>query len=517
MGSASSSHLDARTPTEGPQKRRRGRNFYGVAQPVGAVVLGLGVAIALCSLVGWVFNSFDASLPPAHKDGELKLALSAGAAVIFGLVLFIYGRRHTSDIITRREAVLAVGLIWVAASVFGAIPFVLGAGMSLEDAFFESVSGLTTTGATVITDIEGSISRPLLLWRSLIQWLGGMGIVVLFVAVFPNIRAGGKQMFGEEVPGTTAEGLRPRIAETSRILWRFYAIFTFVEVGVLYLLGMSGFDSLCHSFTTMSTGGFSTRDASIGAFQNPSIEMAIAAFMLLASVNYGLYYAAFRGWTLRVFFRSEEFMIFSAIVLIATVVLTVGNYEVHDNNGLSSFRYAFFMVATTISSTGYGTDNYSVYPAEMLGVVVLLMFIGGCAGSTAGGIKVERIILMAKMTNTEIRRTYRPNLVQVIRMGNKRVPQSALTDALVFLIVYMAVMGVGILLVSALESVPLPTAFGAVLSCLSNMGPAPFYIGSDNFASYGSAAKVLFALLMLFGRLEFFALLALFAPGFWRQ
>ncbi|MBX2811777.1 MAG: TrkH family potassium uptake protein [Myxococcales bacterium] len=498
---------------------RRSQNLKSVAQPVGAVVLGLGVTIALCGLAGWIFDILDPLSSEGSANGVLDLAKAAGSAIVVGGVLFVYGGKHASDTVSRREAVLAVALIWVASSIFGAIPFVVGADMSWADALFESVSGLTTTGATVITNIEEDIHRPLLLWRSLIQWLGGMGIVVLFVAVFPNIRAGGKHMFGEEVPGTTSEGLRPRIAETSRILWRFYAMFTGIEFVVLLLLGMPMFDALCHALTTMSTGGFSTKDASIGAFDDPWIDIVIALFMLLASINYALFYTGFRVRSLRAFGRSLEFKVFVGISFVATGILTAGLYGVslHGDSLFEAFRYALFMVATTVSSTGYGTDDYSQYPPLMLCIVLLLMFVGGCAGSTAGGIKVERIILMAKMTFTEIRRTYRPNLVQVVRMGGKRVPQSAINDALVFFIIYMAMMGLGVMLVCWWETTPPPTAFGAVLSCLSNMGPAPFHIGSDNFADYGNAAKILFALLMLFGRLEFFALLAVFAPGFWRQ
>jgi trk system potassium uptake protein TrkH len=280
---------------------------------------------------------------------------------------------------------------------------------------------------------------------------------------------------------------------------------------------MAWFDAICHGLTAMSTGGFSTRDDSIAAFSDPWIEMTLAVFMLLASVNYGLYYAAFRGKSLRAFLRSTEFSAFVGIVLVAVLVLTAGLFELHGRNLFTSFRYAFFMVATTISSTGYGTDDYSAYPPAMLGVVVTMMFIGGCAGSTAGGIKVERVILMAKMTQAEIGRSYRPNLVQIVRMGNRRVQQSVLTDALVFFILYMGALAVGCLTITVLEGVRLPTAFGAVLSCLSNMGPAPFHVGADNFAGYGGTAKIVFAFLMLFGRLEFFALLSLFAPGFWRQ
>lgn len=496
---------------------RVARDFRGVSQPVGAVVLGLGVAIAICGTVGWLFDLFDPTVEPGHESGAIDLAFAAGLSFIIGLILLAYGRRHDSEVVKRREAVLAVGLIWVVASIIGAVPFMLGADMSFPDAIFESVSGLTTTGATVITDIEGSISRPLLLWRSLIQWLGGMGIVVLFVAVFPNIRAGGKQMFGEEVPGTTSEGLRPRIAETSQLLWRFYLFFTMIQVFVLSFLGMSWFDSICHSMTTMSTGGFSTRDASVAAFDSPGIDVALSFFMILASVNYGIFYAGIKGKTLKVFTRNTELMTFLALVSVTTLILTAGLFELHDRNVFQSARYALFMVATTISSTGFGTDDYTAYSPAMLSVVLFLMFVGGCAGSTAGGIKVERVIIMARMTYAEIKRSYRPNLVQIVRMGQKKVPQSALTDALVFFILYMSMMGGGVFAICLLEGASVPTAFGAVLTSLSNMGPAPFHEGADNFASYGGTAKIIFAFLMLFGRLEFFALLSLFAPGFWRQ
>ncbi|MBW2547767.1 MAG: TrkH family potassium uptake protein, partial [Deltaproteobacteria bacterium] len=260
---------------------------------MGAVVLGIGVMIALCAGVGMVWDQFapDPTRPPG---GAAELALSAIIVSTIGLAAFIYGNRFVSERISRREALLAVSLIWIAAGACGAVPFMLGAGMSATDAFFESVSGLTTTGATVIVDIEGRLSRPLLLWRSLIQWLGGMGIVVLFVAVFPNLGAGGKHLFRGEVPGTTAEGLRPRIAETSFTLWKLYGAFTIFEIALLKLLGLDLFDAVCHAFTTMSTGGFSTLDGSVGGFQSPAVEYVIACFMLIGSVNYGLYYGLLR-------------------------------------------------------------------------------------------------------------------------------------------------------------------------------------------------------------------------------
>ena len=497
--------------------RRNLREYRSVFKPVGAVVMGLGVGIGVCALVGFAFNVVDPQPFNGPKGGELPLALAAAVTMLSGALMFAYGRRFQSTSFTRREAVLSVALIWVAAGVFGALPFMFAVDMSFADAFFESVSGLTTTGATVIGNIERDLSRPMLLWRSLIQWFGGMGIVVLFVAVFPNIGAGGKHMFGEEVPGTTSEGLRPRIAETSRVLWQLYFVFTAIEVLALYLLDVSLFESICHALTTMSTGGFSTRDASVAAFDSAAIELVIAFFMLIASVNYGLYYAFLRTRSIRAFMRSVELKAYLVIVFLATSILTFGLFEVHGRDLFQSFRYAIFMVATLISSTGYGTDDYMAYPQPLLFVVFLLMFVGGCAGSTAGGIKIERIVLMVKVVGGEMRRSFRPSLVHVVRMGKQVVPPAALTDVLVFFVVFMISLALGVGLVTAIDGRPLETAFGAVLSCLSNMGPAPFYVGVDNFASYSSPMKLIFAVLMLLGRLEFFALLALLVGGFWKR
>jgi trk system potassium uptake protein TrkH len=471
--------------------------------------------IALCAGVGMVWDQFapDSSRP---QGGAAELALSAIIVSVIGLSAFIYGNRFVSERISRREALLAVSLIWIAAGVCGAVPFVLGAGMSPADAFFESVSGLTTTGATVITDIQGRVSRPLLLWRSLIQWLGGMGIVVLFVAVFPNLGAGGKHLFRGEVPGTTAEGLRPRIAETSFTLWKLYGVFTILEIGLLKVAGLDLFDAVCHAFTTMSTGGFSTLDSSVGGFDSAAIEYIIACFMLIGSVNYGLYYGLLRTGSWRTLVRNIEFRWYVGIVLAAVIVLTILNLSVHDEI-LTSFRYSFFMVATTISSTGYGTDDYTVYSSAALSVVILLMFVGGCSGSTAGGIKIERAVLMGKQAIAQVRKSFQPSTVQLVRMGKAAINNQVLSDVASFFLIYMGCIGFGLLFVTLVEGVPIPTAFGAMLTCLSNMGPAPFHVGPDNFSGYSAGSKLFFSIAMLLGRLEFFTLFALMLPGFWRR
>lgn len=491
------------------------RDFRGTGKPVGAVVTGLGVTLGLCAGIGFLLEQFY----PSDADGlsgAWSLATAAAVTVLFGIALFVGGRRYASDVLTRREAVLSVALIWLAAGAFGALPFVLGTSMTPIEAFFESISGLTTTGATVVTDIQGTLSKPLLLWRSLLQWLGGMGIVVLFVAVFPNVGAGGKHMFRGEVPGTTAEGFKPRIAETSFTLWKIYVAFTVLEAGILVSLQVDPFMAVCHALTTMSTGGFSPFDSSIAGFENPVVEYVISAFMLIAAVNFGLYYAALRGRKPSVIVRSVEFRAFVAIVVASTALLTYVNVSLHGSLE-QSFRYSLFQVSTFVSSTGYTTDDYMLYPPVGLAVIVFLMFVGGSSGSTAGGIKIERLVLMTKQSWSEIHQSFRPSVVRVVRMGRQVVDSSVLADVAAFFVVYMGTLTAGVLVIAALEQTALPTTFGAVLSCLSNMGPAPFHVGSDNFASYSPVSKIVFTIIMLFGRLEFFTLFALMVPGFWKR
>ena len=490
-------------------------------RPVGVVVLGLAIALAVCGAAGLIL---DVVRPlegiaefTAPRGGATALFIAAGISGALGIFLYARGRRHIAVAFTRREATLAVAMIWLAAGVCGAIPFVLGAGMSPVDAIFEAISGLTTTGATVITDIEGGLSRPILLWRSLIQWMGGMGIVVLFVAVFPNLGAGGKHMFRGEVPGTSAEGMTPRIAATSFSLWKLYAAFTLFEAVALTAAGMDPFEAVCHSFTTLSTGGFSTRDASVAAFDSPSIDMIIGTFMYIGAMNFGLFYGVLQTGSLRGFWRNVEFRAFVLIVVVANVVMTIGILPNHDGNVFQAFRYAYFTVATFLSSTGYGTDDYMAYPAIVLLVILALMFIGGCSGSTAGGIKVERIVLLIKRAKAQIRHNFAPNVIHVVRIGGRSVDRSVMDDVAAFFFVFLAVLALAVAGVVACDGTAIPTAFGAALSCISNMGPAPFYDGADNFAAYSPPAKIILTLTMLVGRLEFFTILALLVPGFWRR
>jgi trk system potassium uptake protein TrkH len=499
------------------EKRSRWREFRGVLRPTGAVITGLAVAQGACALVGGGLEWGSRSADGRHLWDIGALLVGALATGAIGMGAFVYGRRFSGTTLTRREAILAVVLIWALAAFFGGVPFALAAGMSPVDAYFEAMSGLTTTGATVITDIEARLSMPLLLWRSLIQWLGGMGIVVLFVAVFPSVGAGGKHMFKGEVPGATAEGLKPRIAETSFTLWKLYAALTVLEILLLVAFGMSPFESVCHALTTMSTGGFSTRDASIAGFASPGVEYVVSVFMLLGSLNFALYYGLLRHRSVRLFLRSTELRVFLVIVLLATLATSIGILHLHAGDLETAFRRALFQVGTFVSSTGYITDDYMSYPPAILGLMIFLQLMGGCSGSTAGGVKVERLVLLAKQSWSEFRRSFRPSIVHVVRMGRSAVPADVLSEVAVFFAVFIGVLIFGALFVSAIEGAALPTAFGAVLTCLANSGPAAFYSPADHFAGYSDLAKLFFTLVMLLGRLELFTIFALFVPDFWRR
>lgn len=520
-----------------------------VARPSGFVVIGLAVGMLACSAVGAIYQALGRHRPGLDDGSVLEMLLSAALTGLAGALLVRWGRPAAGLNMRRTEATLTTTVVWTLTGVFGALPFVIDTRLAFDDALFEAVSGFTTTGATIVTDIEGSLSRPVLLWRSLIQWLGGMGIVVLFIAVFPSLGVSGKHMFRTEVPGHNAEGLRPKIGETSWVLWKLYAAATALEALVLMALftwwvpktagvhwSENLFDAVCHAMTTLSTGGFSTHDASIAYYESGLVDGVVAVFMLIAGVNFGLYYGAFlyrsrriasQGWlagfragvgeTLGVFTKSVEFRAYCGVVSVTTVLLTLAILPNHDHDALLSLRYALFTVATNITSTGYGTDAYMAYPPTGLALVLALMFIGGMSGSTSGGIKVSRVVLLAENAWAQLRKSVRPQVVQVTRLGREIVGEDALNAVATFFFIYMVCLAGGTLVLTYTDDVTVPTAFGAMLTALSNMGPAPFHRDADNFAAYTPTAKLLFSFAMILGRLEFFTVLALLLPEIWKR
>ena len=520
-----------------------------VARPTGFVVLGLAAGMLFCAFVGALFSYLGHHRPGLDDNSVLEMLVSAAITTAIGAVLIRVGAPAAHEQMRRKEATITTSVIWILTGICGALPFMIDTHMSFPAAFFEAVSGFTTTGATVIGDIEGSLSRPVLLWRSLIQWLGGMGIVVLFIAIFPSLGVSGKHMFRTEVPGHSAEGLKPKITETSWILWKLYAIFTFVQIGIMFVLLMwwvpatahthwseNLFDAVCHSFTTLSTGGFSTKNASIGYFDSALIDYTVSLFMLAAGMNFSLYYAALlsrprpddeqrslfqraRRWfnsITYVFRHSIEFRAYVLIVVVATILLSIAILPNHGSL-IHSLRYAFFMVATTMTSTGFGTDNYMAYPSNGLGLILGMMLIGGMSGSTAGGIKVSRVVLLGENTWAMLRKSIRPQVVHVSRLGKEIISEDTLHAVSTFFFLFMFSLGVGSLAITYTDGVPVPTAFGAMLSSLSNMGPAPFYTEADNFGGYSPTAKVIFSVAMILGRLEFFTVFALLLPELWRN
>lgn len=536
-----------------------------VALPSGFVALGMAGFMLLCAVAGAAFAGLAANSDPelakvlydpaTNTNSVVEMLVCAGLTAAVGGLLLYWGRPASGIPMRRTEATITTAAIWALTSVLGALPYMIDSHLSFPDAVFEASSGFTTTGATVVADIEGTLSQSVLLWRSMTQWLGGMGIVVLFIAIFPNIGISGKHMFRTEVPGHSADGLKPKIAETSWMLWKLYTAFTVLQIGVLMAQftwwvdttssrhwAVNFFDAVCHSLTTLSTGGFSTHNASVGFFQSPLVDVTISLFMLLAGVNFGLFYGALvyrsrrdlrRGrlrrlvWLVSdfsvVFRRSVEFRVYAALVAFTLILLTIAIVPNMNGSWLEAARYSLFMVSTTITSTGFGSAHFPEsntldYPANGLGLVLLLMFVGGMSGSTAGGIKVSRVILLAESTKAQLTKSIRPAVVQITRLGREIISEDTLHAVSTFFFVYMASLGMGTLLVAYTDGVSIPNAFGAMLTTLSNMGPNPFYNGdADHFAAYSPTAKLLFSFVMILGRLEFFTVLVLFLPDVWRH
>lgn len=444
-------------------------------------------------------------------------AIGAAAAVAMGLgALGVYvGRRTRGSDLHRREALLTVALGWIGASAVGALPYVFdGALPSFIDGFFETASGLTTTGSSVMTTIEDK-SRGILLWRSLTHWMGGMGIVVLFIAIFPELGVGGKHLFRSEVPGPITEGLRPKIRETSSALWRIYLSLTAVDALLLFAAGMSAYDAINHSMATMATGGFSTRNASLGAFDSPLIDGITVVFMILAGVNFSLYYVMMRGG-FRQALGDRELRAYLLIMLVATVFVTIDIIPLHQEID-RAFRFASFQVVSVMTTTGFATDNFNVYPSFSKLLLVGLMFVGGSAGSTAGGIKVYRFIVLVKASIAEIQKVFRPQAMLPVRVGGFVVPEDTVRAVLGFFVLNMGIFITASLYMAWLE-LDIVSATTSVAATLYNIGPGLERVGAiENFAFVPDSGKLLLTACMILGRLELMTLLVLLLPAFWRR
>jgi len=405
---------------------------------------------------------------------------------------------------------------WILAAGFGALPFLLaGTFPNFIDAYFETMSGFTTTGATVLTIIEGT-PLSILFWRDFIQWLGGMGIIVLVVAILPALGVGGMQLFKSEVPGPEKDRLKPRIKETAKLLWQVYIIISALQVGCLYFTGMPLFDALTNMFGTMATGGFNPRNLSVGAYNNPTFEIIITFFMFVAGANFTLHYQTLHG-NIKSLFKDKEFLFYGGVVLIAILAITTELRVYIYNSIFTALRYASFQVVSILTTTGFVTTDYDTWPAFSKCILLILMFIGGCTCSTGGAIKNIRILLLFKKANREFYKLIHPQAVTPIRLGNKIVSEDIMHNIAGFFFLYILIFVICTFIMSIL-SLDILSAMSSVAATLGNVGPGLGLVGpSQNYAFIPPLGKITLTLCMLLGRLELYTVLVLVVPEFWRK
>ncbi|MBS0878504.1 MULTISPECIES: Trk system potassium transporter TrkH [unclassified Tatumella] len=482
-------------------------HFRAITRIVGLLIIIFSVTMIMPGLVALIY-----------RDGAGRaFSQTFIMALIIGSILWWPNRKQKVEL-KPREGFLIVVLFWTVLGSVGAMPFIFAERphLSVTDAFFESFSGLTTTGATTLVGLD-SLPKAILFYRQMLQWLGGMGIIVLAVAILPILGVGGMQLYRAEMPGPLKDHkMRPRIAETAKTLWLIYVLLTIACAVALWLAGMPLFDAIGHSFSTIAIGGFSTHDASIGYFHSSTINTIVAIFLLISGCNYGLHFSLLSGRSLRGYWRDPEFRVFIGVqftlVAIATLILWIHNTY---NGFFQTLNQAFFQVVSMATTAGFTTDSISHWPSFLPILLLCSAFIGGCAGSTGGGLKVIRILLLCKQGSRELKRLVHPNAVYTIKLGERALPERILEAvwgffsayALVFLISMLAIIATGIDNFSA---------FAAVAATLNNLGPG-LGVVADNFASMNDTAKWILISTMLFGRLEVFTLLVLFTPTFWRE
>ncbi len=436
------------------------------------------------------------------------------AAILMALSLLL-GKKPKNMVFYAKEGFIIVALAWILWSAFGALPFVLsGAIPHFVDAFFETVSGFTTTGSTILTDIE-ALPKGINFWRCLTHWIGGMGVLVFVMAVIPLGNKGAMFLMRAEMPGPTCDKLVPKSRGTAKILYGMYIFLSGVEVVLLLAGGMDLYNAVIHTFSTAGTGGFSSMNASVAAFDSAYIDGVITVFMLLFGVNFNLYYLLLLH-NVRAVVKSEELRAYLGVVAGAVVLITINILHLYETP-LKALRYAAFQVASVITTTGFVTANYDLWPELSKTVILLLMIIGACAGSTGGGMKVSRILILAKTIGKEIRQILHPKSVNIVKMDGKRVPGESIHGVYVYLICYLVILAGSILLVS-LDNLDFTTNFTAVLTTLNNVGPGLAKVGPiENFYHFSYFSKLILSVDMLVGRLEILPILMLFAPQVWRK
>lgn len=480
-------------------------NFRFISNLIGRLLWVESFFMLVCFVVALLYGECDRS----DFLYSFLITLAAGCAMVLPV-------KVTDRVLSRKDGYFIVACTWVAISLFGALPYLFGNTIpSVIDAIFETVSGFTTTGSSILNDIE-ALPHATLLWRSLTQWLGGMGIIVLFIAILPGLGIEGRDLYAAEVTGPAMNKSFYTFASIARHMWILYIVLTSLQCILLYLGDMGIFDAVCHSLTTMGTGGYSTKQASIAHWDSAYIQYIFVLFMFLAGINYSLLYSALTGRAGRLL-RDEEFRLFAGIILGATLVVSIGLYVMEAGKPEPIFRQAIFQVVSIITSTGYATADYTLWPPLLGAIIFILLFVGGCAGSTAGGLKCVRLNLLVKNSLVEMKRVIHPHAVINVKYNGKSMHPNIMNGVMGFFILFIFIFGISTL-VMAYFTEDLATACSSVVSAMSNMGPGFGQIGPmDNHAALPGFAKLFLAALMLVGRLEIFTILVLFSKTFWRR
>jgi trk system potassium uptake protein TrkH len=481
-------------------------NVRLISYMVAVLVFYLGLSMSLPLVVALYYNDGSA----------LALFISLLVTCGFGGIVFLFTRGHQDFYLSHRDGMAIVTLGWIAAGLAATLPYLIsGAIPTFTESFFESMSGFTTTGSSILTDIE-QLPPAILFWRSQTQWLGGMGIIVLSIAILPFLGIGGMELYKAETPSPVVDKLTPRISNTAKLLWKIYIVMTVSQILLLLFGGMSLYDSVCHSFATMPTGGFSTKNASVGYYQSIYIDFIILIFMFLAGINFSLHYKLVKGHP-KQFFRDPELRVYLGILGAFILVVFTDVYGTIYPRILDAFRYASFQVVSTITTTGFVTADYEKWPAFSQQVLLFCMFLGSMAGSTGGGIKIMRIILLAKHCYMEIFRIIHPHATTTVKLGQTPVSQTIMRSIWGFFLLYIGIFIVGTMAMAAL-GLDMISAFSSVATCLGNVGPGLGSIGPmDNFAGVPVIGKWILIFCMLLGRLEIYTIIVLLLPAFWRK
>lgn len=475
------------------------------------VLKNLGILL-ICEALAMI-PSLGVAIGTKGKD-EAAFLYTIAILLFLGIcTLFIKPKNKT---IYGRDGFAIASIGWILASFFGALPFYFsGAVPSLVDSFFEAVSGFTTTGSSIITNVE-ALPQGLIFWRSFTHWIGGMGILVFTIAVLPTLGVGGFQIFKVESPGPKPDRIVPRVKDTAKILYITYSVITLLEIVLLLLGGMPLFDAAVHTFGTVGTGGFSIKNESIGAYNSTYIHLVIGIFMILSGVNFSLYYSLFKGKVKEVV-KNEELRLYMGIILTSVILIALNiNKHMYNNFGLS-LRDSFFQVGSIITTTGYATVDFDQWPTFSKIILFSLMFVGGCAGSTGGGIKNIRILVLLKLIKREITKIFHPRAVIPIKTEDKVVPNETVASITSFFMLYIIIFVLGTAIIS-LEGIDFESSAGAVAATLGNIGPGIGLVGpARTYSQFSYGGKLLLSLLMLLGRLELFTIIALLVPSTWRK